>query len=87
MMTLFIIVVIIVSLTHLQQLNAGEFTAAYRASQHQAPITRLQISAQLTEFPAKIFELATKAKRWVSTGKKMVFCGIFRHVGAVGGFI
>ena len=58
MMTLFIILVIIVSLTHLQQLNAGEFTAAYRASQHQAPITRLQISAQLTEFPAKIFELA-----------------------------
>lgn len=58
MMTLFIIVVIIVSLTHLQQLNAGEFTAAYRASQQQAPITRLQISAQLTEFPAKIFELA-----------------------------
>lgn len=57
-MTLFIIVVIIVSLTHLQQLNAGEFTAAYRASQQQAPITRLQISAQLTEFPAKIFELA-----------------------------
>ena len=46
------------SLTHLQQLKAGEFTSAYRASQQQEPITRLQISAQLKEFPREILELA-----------------------------
>ena len=49
---------IIVSLTSLEQLKAGEFTSAYRASHQQEPITRLQISAQLTEFPLEIFELA-----------------------------
>lgn len=46
------------SLTSLEQLKAGEFTSAYRASHQQEPITRLQISAQLTEFPLEIFELA-----------------------------
>lgn len=50
--------VIIVSSIHLQQLKAGEFTSAYRASQQLEPITRLQISAQLTEFPLEIFALA-----------------------------
>ncbi len=46
------------SLTNLQQLRAGELTSAYRLSQQQPAIVRLQISANLTEFPREIFDLA-----------------------------
>lgn len=47
-----------VSLTNLQQLQAGHLTSAYRKSQQLEPVTRLQISAQLTQFPTEIFDLA-----------------------------
>ncbi|MFQ3172739.1 MAG: hypothetical protein ACI9DG_002780 [Oleispira sp.] len=58
-----IIVSLSVPLTHLQQLKSGKLTSAYRASQQQAPILRLQISAvtqkdKLYEFPREIFDLA-----------------------------
>jgi len=42
----------------LQQLQAGELTSAFRFSQHQDPITRLQITAHLTELPKEVFDLA-----------------------------
>jgi hypothetical protein len=51
-------VVFFVSLTNLQQLRAGELTSAYRLSQQQHAIVRLQISANLIEFPREIFDLA-----------------------------
>jgi hypothetical protein len=52
-----------VSATNLQQLKAGELTSAYRASQQQDPIVRLQISdlaqnEKLYEFPREILDLA-----------------------------
>lgn len=50
--------VVPVSLINLQQLKAGQLTSAYRTSNQLDPIVRLQISAQLTEFPQEIFELA-----------------------------
>ena len=51
------------SATNLQQLKAGELTSAYRTSQQQDPIVRLQISdlaqnEKLYEFPREIFDLA-----------------------------
>lgn len=42
----------------LQQLQAGELSAKYRGAQNLDPVIRLQISAELTEFPNEIFELA-----------------------------
>ena len=51
-------VIFFVSLTNLHQLKAGELTSAYRASQQQNPIVRLQISANLTKFPLEVFDLA-----------------------------
>jgi tRNA A-37 threonylcarbamoyl transferase component Bud32 len=56
-------VVILVSLTSLQQLKAGELTSTYRTSQQQDPVVRLQISdltqnEKLYEFPREIFDLA-----------------------------
>jgi hypothetical protein len=42
----------------LQQLQAGELTSAFRLSQHQDPITRLQIAENLTELPKEVFDLA-----------------------------
>lgn len=46
------------SLSILQQLQAGELTSASRLSQQQDPIVRLQLSANLTEFPKEVFDLA-----------------------------
>lgn len=46
------------SFSTLQQLNAGQLCSDYRQSLQLEPVTRLQISAQLTEFPQQIFELA-----------------------------
>lgn len=46
------------SLSTLHQLQAGELTSAFRLSQQQDPITRLQISANLTELPLEVFDLA-----------------------------
>jgi Leucine-rich repeat (LRR) protein len=51
-------VVIIVSLINLQQLKAGELTSAFRISQQQEPVIRLKISADLTEFPLEVLNLA-----------------------------
>ena len=42
----------------LQQLQTGELSARHREMQNLDPIIRLQISAELTEFPNEIFELA-----------------------------
>ena len=42
----------------LQQLQAGQLTSAYRLSQQQELIVRLQIDAGLTELPKEIFDLA-----------------------------
>jgi hypothetical protein len=47
-----------VSELSLQQLQAGELSAKYRGAQNLDPVIRLQISAELTEFPNEIFELA-----------------------------
>lgn len=46
------------SLSILHQLQAGELTSASRLSKEQDPIVRLQISANLTELPKEIFDLA-----------------------------
>ena len=46
------------SLSILHQLQAGELTSVSRLSQQQAPIVRLQISANLTELPEEVFDLA-----------------------------
>jgi len=46
------------SISTLQQLQAGQLTSASRLSQQQEPIVRLQISANLTELPAEVFDLA-----------------------------
>lgn len=46
------------SLSLLQQLQAGQLTSAYRASQQLEPITRLDLSAELSEFPMEILALA-----------------------------
>lgn len=40
------------------QLKAGQLDTAYRRSQQQEPIVRLQISADLTELPKEVFDLA-----------------------------
>ena len=42
----------------LQQLQSGELSAKYRKMHNLEPIVRVQISAELTEFPCEIFELA-----------------------------
>jgi hypothetical protein len=47
-----------VSLINLQQLKAGELTSAFRLSQQQELVIRLKISADLTEFPLEILNLA-----------------------------
>jgi len=46
------------SISTLQQLQAGQLTSASRLSQQQEPIVRLQISADLTELPKEVFDLA-----------------------------
>jgi hypothetical protein len=46
------------SLSTLHQLQTGELTSAFRLSHQQDPIVRLQISANLTEFPEEVFDLA-----------------------------
>jgi tRNA A-37 threonylcarbamoyl transferase component Bud32 len=49
----------LVAILHtLQALQAGKLSPEYLKSQQLAPITRLQISENLTEFPPQIFELA-----------------------------
>lgn len=50
--------VIIVSLSQLQQLKAGQLTSAYRESQQLEPITHLKLSEELTAFPSEILDLA-----------------------------
>lgn len=45
-------------LSTLQQLRAGQLTSEYRIGQGLTPLTRLQISADLTAFPSEIFALA-----------------------------
>ena len=47
-----------VTIDTLQQLESGQLSSNYRASQQLEPITRLKISAELTEFPQEVFELA-----------------------------
>ena len=46
------------SLSLLQQLQTGQLSSVYRASQQLEPITRLDLSAELTDFPLEILELA-----------------------------
>lgn len=46
------------SLSILQQLQAGELTSEYRLSQQKTPIVKLQIAEGLTEFPKEILALA-----------------------------
>jgi hypothetical protein len=50
--------VFLVSFSTLQQLQAGQLRSDYRKSQQLEPVSRLQISADLTEFPRQVLELA-----------------------------